>query len=841
MNRIGKRSLVTLFLTVIMLLFTTTALAASGTVKVDSLVLREEKSTKSDALQTLSKGEEVTIIHQDGSWYKVKYGRYTGYVMTRYIKTSDTIPDVDDETIKSGDRGEAVKEVQERLQEQGYYDGKIDGVFGSGMLKAVKAFQERNGLTADGVIGETTLKKLNSSSAKKAATSSSSSSSSADKADEDDGTLREGARGQAVKDVQQRLKELGYYSKSIDGVYGSGTIKAVKAFQERNGLTVDGVVGETTLKKLNSSSAKKAADDDDEDDKTASSDDDGALREGARGQAVKDVQQRLKELGYYNKSIDGVYGSGTIAAVKAFQERNRLTVDGVVGETTLKILNSSSAKKAADDAKEEDSSSSSDDSVLRPGAKSEAVRTLQAKLRELGYYTGSRDGVYGDSTTAAVKAFQKKHGLYADGIAGEATLKKLYSSSALKADEEDVNDDEVEQLKAGDYGAAVKKLQNRLKELGYYKTTVDGSYGSLTKKAVKAFQSRNGLTADGVAGKATLNKIYSSSAKAAADADDDEDSSSGSSSSSGSTDGTLRPGDTGDEVKEMQYRLRELGYYSGSRDGVYGSGTRKAVLAFQANNGLTQDSIAGSKTLKLLYSSDAKKAGSSSSSGSSSGSSSSGDTSTTLKPGDSGAAVRKMQERLKELGYYSNTIDGEFGYGTRQALISFQKLNGLTQDGIAGEDTLKKLYSSSAKKYTAASSGTYVTERLDWFNGGASRIPRGAIFQVKDVKTGLVFTAKRQAGASHLDAEPLTAADTAILKKINGGSFSWRRRPMLVLYNGRVYACSIYSEPHGDDTIADNNFDGQFCLHFYGSMTHGTDRVDEDHQACEAEALKATW
>ena len=152
------------------------------------------------------------------------------------------------------------------------------------------------------------------------------------------------------------------------------------------------------------------------------------------------------------------------------------------------------------------------------------------------------------------------------------------------------------------------------------------------------------------------------------------------------------------------------------------------------------------------------------------------------------------------------------------------------------------MVSSSAVTAGQAASTKYVTERLDWFNGGASRIPRGAIFQVKDVKTGYVFTAKRQGGGFHLDAEPLTAADSAILLKINGGvEYSWRRRPMLVLYNGRVYACSIYSEPHGDDTIASNNFEGQFCLHFYGSKTHGTDRVDDDHQRCEAEALQATW
>lgn len=156
---------------------------------------------------------------------------------------------------------------------------------------------------------------------------------------------------------------------------------------------------------------------------------------------------------------------------------------------------------------------------------------------------------------------------------------------------------------------------------------------------------------------------------------------------------------------------------------------------------------------------------------------------------------------------------------------------------MAGSATLKKIESVVA----SASSGKITTERLDWFNGGKNVIPNGAVFQIKDVSTGLIFSARRQSGGNHMDAEPLTAEDTAILKKINGGTFSWRRRAVLVKYNGHVYAASIYSEPHGTNTILDNNFDGQFCLHFYGSKTHGTDRVDADHQKCVEQAMKATW
>ena len=75
------------------------------------------------------------------------------------------------------------------------------------------------------------------------------------------------------------------------------------------------------------------------------------------------------------------------------------------------------------------------------------------------------------------------------------------------------------------------------------------------------------------------------------------------------------------------------------------------------------------------------------------------------------------------------------------------------------------------------------------------------------------------------------------MKSIYGGSWSWDRRAILVKYNGHVYAASMNGMPHEDDTISDNDFDGHFCIHFTGSKTHGTQRVDEDHQSCVQTAL----
>ncbi len=211
------------------------------------------------------------------------------------------------------------------------------------------------------------------------------------------------------------------------------------------------------------------------------------------------------------------------------------------------------------------------------------------------------------------------------------------------------------------------------------------------------------------------------------------------------------------------------------------------------------------------------------------------ETPATSKKGNSGAKVVALQQALKLKGYYTLAIDGSYGAGTVKAVKAFQKAKKLEQSGEADNDTIKALFGENAADYK------YETERLDWFNGGDSRIPRGATFTVKDVLTGKTFTVKRWAGANHLDAEPLTAKDTATMKSIYGGSWSWNRRAILVKYDGHVYAASMNGMPHGTTTINNNDFDGHFCIHFYKSKTHGTKKVDTDHQNAVARAMKATW
>ncbi len=100
---------------------------------------------------------------------------------------------------------------------------------------------------------------------------------------------------------------------------------------------------------------------------------------------------------------------------------------------------------------------------------------------------------------------------------------------------------------------------------------------------------------------------------------------------------------------------------------------------------------------------------------------------------------------------------------------------------------------------------------------------------VIDYATGLRFWVRRLAGSRHADVQPLTAADTATLKEIYGGAWSWARRPVLVEVSGHRLAASINGMPHGAGSIAGNDFPGHFCIHFLNSEVHKSQRIDPSH------------
>ena len=143
-------------------------------------------------------------------------------------------------------------------------------------------------------------------------------------------------------------------------------------------------------------------------------------------------------------------------------------------------------------------------------------------------------------------------------------------------------------LYRGCTGDAVKTLQDKLNALGYNSGSVDGIFGAKTYAAVTAFQKANGLGVDGIVGKLTWGKLYGVSPAMPVE----------------TTTVVGRPmvsyGSRGDAVRKLQELLNALGYDCGSVDGIFGSKTKAAVLAFQKANGLGVDGIVGPLTWAKL-------------------------------------------------------------------------------------------------------------------------------------------------------------------------------------------------------------------------------------------------
>ena len=283
--------------------------------------------------------------------------------------------------------------------------------------------------------------------------------------------LRKGMHSEEVIALQERLMELDYMDQDMPTDYfGPATEYALELFQRKHGLIIDGIYGSETKKLLFSDEAKRYT-----------------VSVGISGTDVREIQERLKDLDYLDK-VTGYFGEETEAAVKEFQKRNGLTVDGTVGAKTKDVLFSGEAKAF----------------YYSYGTSGEEVLRLQKRLFELGYLTTQPDGKFGKDTENAIRRFQQTHGFIDDGYAGSQTRAMLFSDKAEK-----------NALMVGDSGNDVRNVQQRLIELKYLSGKADGYFGSNTEAAVKAFQKNNKLTVDGKVGPRTMSILLSDSAKKA--------------------------------------------------------------------------------------------------------------------------------------------------------------------------------------------------------------------------------------------------------------------------------------------------------------------------------------
>lgn len=311
-----------------------------------------------------------------------------------------------------------------------------------------------------------------------------------------DRTLSEGMSHSDVKELQDVLKGKGYFTyHTSTGYFGTITKDALIRFQRENNLPATGIADAATMRALQTQSRQVSTTSNASGQLNVTQ----TLRNGSRGAQVTLLQNKLKNAGYHTDSVDGIYGPQTAQSVRRFQQANHLLVDGIAGRQTLTALNAGGTKNPT-------TPSQPSSSVLRQESRGQAVTKLQNDLKSLGFFTANATGYYGSITVQSVRDFQQKYGLVVDGIAGPATLGKL--ADVLKAPSKPSNPAPSSTvLRKESRGQAVTKLQNDLKRLGHFAASATGYYGDITVQSVRNFQRTYGLTVDGIAGPATLNKI----------------------------------------------------------------------------------------------------------------------------------------------------------------------------------------------------------------------------------------------------------------------------------------------------------------------------------------------
>jgi peptidoglycan hydrolase-like protein with peptidoglycan-binding domain/cell wall-associated NlpC family hydrolase len=316
------------------------------------------------------------------------------------------------------------------------------------------------------------------------------------------------------------------------------------------------------------------------------------IRQGAGGGCVSELQRLLKQHGD-SVTVDGIFGSGTHAAVRRFQSQMGLVVDGIVGPNTKNALYNSSTGGTVSDPR--NLWSGECPRYLQQGQSGGCVTELQNLLNENGAHLVI-DGAFGSATYNAVKAFQLSAGLPVDGTVGPATKDALYNASKGASGGPDLRSSACPAyMSEGQVDGCVATLQSLLTAHGY-SLFIDRAFGPQTLAAVKSFQTRVGLAADGIVGSATKEALYR-----------DVSSTPGAptpvSLYSALCAEFMQVGERDGCVTELQSLLNSHGQRV-AVDGIFGPATEYAVRCLQAALGLSVDGIVGPETKAALYGDD---------------------------------------------------------------------------------------------------------------------------------------------------------------------------------------------------------------------------------------------
>ena len=395
-----------------------------------------------------------------------------------------------------------------------------------------------------------------------------------------------GSSGEAVKALQRALISKGIFVRGgVDGDFGPMTLAAVNKFQIANGLDVTDVVNEATAIAVGTVTSPLTG-----------------LRRGSSGLNVKLLQEKLAVAGFSPVGgADGYFGRATEKSLKEFQKSEGLSPSGVADEITVAKLSNSPLPDVTEEGEEgeknekvENTPEETEAPVLSPevaeligvskGTVGSAAKAVQQLLIDAGVsLRGGADGAFGRVSEAALKEYQKDHGLDQTGVADEATLLALTGSVVAVPSEYA----QLVGLRPGALGDSVEALQRRLLDIGItVRGGVDGVFGPATAQALKAFQDQRGLEKTGIVDEVTAIALSKNPSEV---------------ESYGSTTGYGVYGEGGSRVLSLQTALTQAGItVRGGADGWFGSATSAAIMKFQRREGLQVTGVVNDQTAERL-------------------------------------------------------------------------------------------------------------------------------------------------------------------------------------------------------------------------------------------------
>lgn len=277
-----------------------------------------------------------------------------------------------------------------------------------------------------------------------------------------------------------------------------------------------------------------------------------------RSALVADIQRALNRLGYDAGPVDGIMGSRTRSAIRAYQQDRTLLATGQPSAALRERLSEEVRERFG---------AGADDTDAATGTADTLIADTQRGLRRLGYSIPTISGTVTAETRAAIRAYQREQGLLVTGQPSAALLDHIRDELGDRADAPPAD--------GGLSPDQIAALQSELRRRGYDVPTVTGTLTAETRAAIRAYQRDRGLAVTGEAGTGLLSRLQQ-------DADD-------------------RPtGPTPQQIAAVQRALNERGYEAGPTDGVLGPSTRTAIRTFQSDSGLQPSGRVSPRLLAAL-------------------------------------------------------------------------------------------------------------------------------------------------------------------------------------------------------------------------------------------------